>query len=79
MLSLSKHKRHLRNGLFKTVIFIHGCFWHGHEGCKYYVIPQTRRKWWTDKIRRNKQLDTEHIRQLKHMGWKIVTAFECQS
>ena len=63
---------------YKTVVFIHGCFWHGHEGCKYFVIPQTRRKWWTDKINRNKQLDTEHVRQLKQMRWKIITVFECK-
>jgi len=62
----------------KTVIFIHGCFWHGHEGCKYFVIPKTRRKWWVDKINRNKQLDSEHTRELKKMGWKIITIFECR-
>lgn len=39
----------------RTVIFIHGCFWHGHEGCKYFVIPKTRREWWVAKINRNKQ------------------------
>lgn len=49
---------------FKTVIFIHGCFWHGHEGCQYFVITQTRKKWWTDKINRTRQLDTENIRRL---------------
>ena len=62
----------------KTVIFIHGCFWHGHEGCKYFVIPKTRRKWWVEKINRNKQLDTKHNRELKHLGWKIITIFECR-
>ncbi len=39
---------------YKTVVFVHGCFWHGHEGCKYFVIPQTRREWWNEKIARNK-------------------------
>lgn len=63
---------------YKTVVFIHGCFWHGHEGCKYFVIPQTRRKWWTDKINRNKQLDTANILRLKKLGWKIITIFECR-
>jgi DNA mismatch endonuclease (patch repair protein) len=63
---------------YKTVIFIHGCFWHGHEGCKYFVIPKTRRKWWIEKINRNKQLDAEHNKELKNMGWNIVTVFECR-
>jgi DNA mismatch endonuclease (patch repair protein) len=63
---------------YKTVIFVHGCFWHGHEGCKYFVIPKTRRKWWVEKINRNKHLDAEHTRELKTMGWNIITIFECR-
>ena len=63
---------------YKTVIFIHGCFWHGHEGCKYFVVPKTRRKWWLEKINRNKQLDAENSRKLKKLGWKILTVFECK-
>jgi DNA mismatch endonuclease (patch repair protein) len=61
----------------KTVLFVHGCFWHGHHGCKNFVLPQTRKKWWTDKINRNKQLDVEHSIKLKQIGWKIITVFEC--
>lgn len=63
---------------FKTVIFIHGCFWHGHEGCKYFVIPKTRREWWVAKINRNKQLDIDGIKKLRKLGWKIITIFECE-
>jgi DNA mismatch endonuclease (patch repair protein) len=63
---------------YRTVIFVHGCFWHGHEGCKYFVIPKTRRKWWTEKINRNKQLDAEHLKELRRLGWEIITVFECQ-
>ncbi|GJQ22923.1 MAG: very short patch repair endonuclease [Candidatus Brocadia sapporoensis] len=63
---------------YKTVIFIHGCFWHGHGGCKYFVVPKTRTKWWIEKINRNKQLDTENLRKLKRLGWKIFTVFECK-
>jgi DNA mismatch endonuclease (patch repair protein) len=62
----------------KTVIFIHGCFWHGHEGCKYFVIPKTRTKWWVEKINRNRQVDAENTRKLKKLGWKIITVFECR-
>ncbi|MBM3434729.1 MAG: DNA mismatch endonuclease Vsr [Bacteroidetes bacterium] len=63
---------------YKTVIFIHGCFWHGHEGCKYFVVPKTRTKWWLEKINRNKQLDVENFKKLKRLGWKILTIFECK-
>lgn len=63
---------------YKTIIFINGCFWHGHENCKYYVIPKTRIEWWIDKINRTKQRDSENFLQLSESGWKIVTIFECQ-
>jgi DNA mismatch endonuclease (patch repair protein) len=63
---------------YKTVVFVHGCFWHGHDGCKYFVIPKTRRKWWIEKINRNKQVDAENIRKLRRLGWKIITIFECK-
>ncbi len=63
---------------YKTVLFVHGCFWHGHEGCKYFVIPKTRSKWWLDKINRTKQLDNENSKKLKELGWKILTVFECK-
>lgn len=63
---------------YKTVVFIHGCFWHGHKGCRYFVVPKTRTEWWTSKINRNKQLDTEHNAKLRKMNWKIITIFECR-
>jgi len=63
---------------YKTVIFVHGCFWHGHVDCRYFVIPKTRTEWWKTKIERNKQLDDENYVKLKKMGWKIITIFECR-
>ena len=63
---------------YKTIIFIHGCFWHGHANCKYFVIPKTRTKWWTDKINRNKANDEKAVRALKKDGWKIITLWECK-
>ena len=63
---------------YKTVIFVHGCFWHGHEGCKYFKIPQTRTEWWTDKINTNKANDAKAIKVLKKDGWKIITVWECK-
>lgn len=63
---------------YKTIIFINGCFWHGHENCKYYVIPKTRTAWWLEKINSNKQKDGENFLHLSESGWKIVTIFECE-
>ena len=63
---------------YKTVIFIHGCFWHGHENCKYYVIPKTRTQWWIDKISRNKLNDKKAVISLKEQGWRIITVWECE-
>jgi DNA mismatch endonuclease, patch repair protein len=63
---------------YKTVIFVHGCFWHGHEGCKYFVIPKTRTEWWLNKITGNKQKDIENFNKLRSFGWKVLTIFECE-
>ena len=57
---------------YKTVIFIHGCFWHGHEGCKYFVIPKTRTEWWTEKIRKNKERDQQEHEALRKTGHENV-------
>lgn len=62
---------------FNTIINIHGCFWHGHEGCKYFVLPKTRKEWWLKKINRNKQLDSENLEKLRTEGWNVITIFEC--
>lgn len=62
---------------YKTAIFINGCFWHGHEGCKYYVIPKTNTDWWLRKINRNIALDDSALRELKKQGWKTIVVFEC--
>jgi DNA mismatch endonuclease (patch repair protein) len=62
----------------KTVIFIHGCYWHGHENCRYFVPPKTRTDWWLGKIGRNKQRDGENLAKLKTEGWNVITVFECE-
>ena len=62
----------------KVVVFIHGCFWHGHSDCRYFVMPKTRTEWWLKKIERNKQLDSENLLKLKGDGWKVFTIFECK-
>jgi DNA mismatch endonuclease (patch repair protein) len=63
---------------YKTIIFIHGCFWHGHANCKYFVIPKTRTKWWIDKINRNKANDEKAVKALKKEGWKVIMVWECK-
>lgn len=62
---------------YKTIILVHGCFWHGHEGCKYFVIPKTNTEWWTEKIMKNKANDEKNKAALIVMGWKIMIVFEC--
>ena len=63
---------------YNTVIFVHGCFWHGHDGCKYFNVPKTRTEWWLNKINKNKQLDVENTKKLKSNGWNVITIFECE-
>jgi DNA mismatch endonuclease (patch repair protein) len=62
---------------YKTVIFVNGCFWHGHDNCKYFVVPKTRTDWWLKKIERNKLLDNENRVKLKGEGWEVINIFEC--
>ena len=63
---------------YHTVIFIHGCFWHGHKGCKYYTVPKTNTDFWTSKITRNQERDQEVWRQLEAKGWSVIIVWECQ-
>ncbi|WP_076371399.1 very short patch repair endonuclease [Mucilaginibacter lappiensis] len=63
---------------YKTVVFIHGCFWHGHEGCRYYTIPKTRTEWWLNKITGNTVNDNKAFATLTEKGWRIITVWECE-
>lgn len=63
---------------YKTVVFIHGCFWHGHEGCRYYTIPKTRTEWWLNKITGNTVNDSKALTALTKKGWRIITVWECE-
>jgi DNA mismatch endonuclease (patch repair protein) len=62
----------------KTVIFINGCFWHGHQGCKYFKVPKTRTKWWNSKIAKTREIDALNIQNLEQLGWQVLTIFECE-
>jgi len=63
---------------YKTVIFVHGCFWHGHNGCKYFVVPKTRTEWWLEKITNNQNKDSTAEKKLRTEGWNIITVWECE-
>lgn len=63
---------------YKTAIFIHGCFWHGHEGCRLYVPPKSNTHYWTEKISRNIERDTIACAKLHQLGWHTVVLWECQ-
>lgn len=63
---------------YRTVIFVNGCFWHGHKGCRLFVLPTTRVGFWASKIERNRCRDTAVTARLEAHGWNVVTVWECQ-
>jgi len=63
---------------YKKIILIHGCFWHGHEGCKRSQLPNTNRDFWRDKISKNKDRDKIVIEKLKRLGWSILIIWDCE-
>lgn len=63
---------------YNTVIFINGCFWHRHEGCKYATTPKTRTDFWLEKFERNVANDRLHVQQLEELGWTVITLWECE-
>lgn len=63
---------------YKTVIFVNGCFWHGHEDCKYFRLPKSNVEFWKEKIGRNIERDRESMQALLDLGWKIIRVWECE-
>lgn len=63
---------------FKTVVFVHGCFWHCHSGCKDFRLPKTRTAWWKAKLDGNVQRDSRIQLELCKLGWEIVVIWECE-
>lgn len=63
---------------YKTVIFVNGCFWHMHEGCKYFVWPRNNREFWRNKIEGNAERDKRKKTELELQGWNVITIWECQ-
>ncbi|WP_226628385.1 very short patch repair endonuclease [Alloyangia pacifica] len=62
---------------YQSVIFVHGCFWHGHEGCSFFKVPKTNTEFWLAKIRRNQVRDAEVQAKLMESGWRVLTVWEC--
>jgi DNA mismatch endonuclease (patch repair protein) len=63
---------------YKLALFVHGCFWHGHENCKKSTIPTSNVEFWENKIRKNKERDAVSIERLKRESWRCVVLWECQ-
>ena len=63
---------------YRTVIFVNGCFWHGHEGCKYFVLPASNTDFWKQKIEANNERDIRKSKELRQLGWKVITIWECE-
>jgi DNA mismatch endonuclease (patch repair protein) len=63
---------------YKTIILVHGCFWHGHKNCKYFVVPKTRTEWWLNKIENTKRRDKIMKHKLHDLGWNIIIIWECE-
>lgn len=62
---------------YNAVIFVHGCFWHGHQGCPMFKVPSSRTEFWLDKISSNQQRDARNIQVLKQQGWRVLEVWEC--
>lgn len=63
---------------YRAIIFVHGCFWHRHEGCKRAFIPSTRREFWERKFQRNVERDKQNVLDLTALGWKVMVVWECE-
>jgi len=63
---------------YRSVVFVNGCFWHRHPGCKYAYVPKSRLDFWTRKFEGNTSNDRKVIEELKALGWKVVTIWECE-
>ena len=62
---------------YKTVIFVHGCFWHRHNNCKYATTPKTRKEFWENKFKTNLKRDLDIQEKIKNIGWQSVVIWEC--
>lgn len=64
---------------YRAVVFVHGCFWHRHKGCRYAYTPKTRKEFWENKFSENIRRDKENSARLRQLGWKIIYVWECET
>jgi DNA mismatch endonuclease (patch repair protein) len=64
---------------FRTVIFVHGCFWHRHPGCRYTTTPKTRQEYWLPKFDANVERDAQKEAQVRELGWRVLVIWECET
>jgi DNA mismatch endonuclease, patch repair protein len=64
--------------IFRSIVFIHGCFWHGHKGCYRSTLPTTRREFWKKKISGNVNRDKKIVQELKRKNWKVFVVWQCK-
>ncbi|WP_420030652.1 very short patch repair endonuclease [Pseudomonas oryzihabitans] len=64
---------------FRTVIFVHGCFWHRHPGCRYATTPKSRQEYWLPKFESNVERDARKEAQLRELDWRVVVIWECET
>lgn len=62
---------------WRAAVFVHGCFWHQHEGCSNANVPTTRRDFWAEKLAANTERDSRHVQQLMSQGWRVAIVWEC--
>jgi len=63
---------------YRTILFVHGCFWHGHENCRYARLPKSRTAWWRGKIERNRERDRRNLADLRNRGWRVLVLWTCE-
>ena len=63
---------------YNTMVFVHGCFWHLHDGCRYAVMPKSNVEYWENKLYKNRERDKRNQKELEDMGWNVITVWECE-
>ena len=63
---------------YRTAVFVNGCFWHGHHGCRSYTVPKTNTAFWKEKVERNRARDLLDAQRLESIGWSVITVWECE-
>lgn len=64
---------------YRTVIFVNGCFWHRHQGCKRCTTPSSNQEYWVIKLARNVERDAQHRKDLERLGWRVIIIWECET